>query len=107
MVHDRIAEELEAKGFYRRAAARWGEVMRLVSTDKEREQGAMRRLECSLKAQRPPEPPDDLGALKRSVDRTENPMGIAGNGKAIGRNDPQKCANSRSNPAFLRLKKAR
>ncbi|EEZ9467203.1 TPA: PerC family transcriptional regulator, partial [Escherichia coli] len=26
MVHDRIAEELEAKGFYRRAAARWGEV---------------------------------------------------------------------------------
>ncbi|EHW3335683.1 PerC family transcriptional regulator, partial [Shigella boydii] len=23
MVHDRIAEELEAKGFYRRAAARW------------------------------------------------------------------------------------
>ncbi|ELW6152442.1 TPA: PerC family transcriptional regulator, partial [Escherichia coli] len=27
MIHDRIAEELEAKGFYRRAAARWGEVM--------------------------------------------------------------------------------
>ncbi|EEX8555999.1 PerC family transcriptional regulator, partial [Escherichia coli] len=26
MVHDRIAEELEAKGFYRRASARWGEV---------------------------------------------------------------------------------
>ncbi|MZQ57930.1 PerC family transcriptional regulator, partial [Escherichia coli] len=25
MVHDRIAEELEAKGFYRRASARWGE----------------------------------------------------------------------------------
>ncbi|EJL0316214.1 PerC family transcriptional regulator, partial [Escherichia coli] len=24
MVHDRIAEELEAKGFYRRASARWG-----------------------------------------------------------------------------------
>ncbi|HFI1540086.1 TPA: PerC family transcriptional regulator, partial [Escherichia coli] len=47
MVHDRIAEELEAKGFYRRGAARWGEVMRLVSTDKEREQVAMRRLECS------------------------------------------------------------
>ncbi len=29
MVHDRIAEELEAKGFYRRASARWGEVMQL------------------------------------------------------------------------------
>lgn len=38
MVHDRIAEELEAKGFYRRAAARWGEVMQLVETDKERHQ---------------------------------------------------------------------
>ncbi|EFA7870418.1 PerC family transcriptional regulator, partial [Escherichia coli] len=46
MVHDRIAEELEAKGFYRRAAARWGEVMQLVQTDKERAQAAARRLEC-------------------------------------------------------------
>ncbi|MEK8239024.1 PerC family transcriptional regulator, partial [Escherichia coli] len=45
MVHDRIAEELEAKGFYRRAAARWGEVMLLVETDKERHQVTMRRLE--------------------------------------------------------------
>nr|MCD4206457.1 PerC family transcriptional regulator [Escherichia coli] len=55
MVHDRIAEELEAKGFYRRASARWGEVMQLVETDKERHQVTMRRLECSRKAQRPPE----------------------------------------------------
>ncbi|EFC8097589.1 PerC family transcriptional regulator, partial [Escherichia coli] len=47
MIHDRIAEELEAKGFYRRAAARWGEVMQLVETDKERHQVTMRRLECS------------------------------------------------------------
>ncbi|MBF5186256.1 PerC family transcriptional regulator, partial [Escherichia coli] len=52
MVHDRIAEELEAKGFYRRAAARWGEVMQLVETDKERHHITMRRLECSRKAQR-------------------------------------------------------
>ncbi|EON1764870.1 PerC family transcriptional regulator, partial [Escherichia coli] len=40
MVHDRIAEELEEKGFYRRATARWGEVMQLVQTDKERAQVA-------------------------------------------------------------------
>ncbi|EMW3201573.1 PerC family transcriptional regulator [Escherichia coli] len=90
MVHDRIAEELEAKGFYRRAAARWGEVMQLVETDKERAQVAMRRLECSRKAQRPPEPPDGFGALKRSVDRTEKQMGIDGIGKTIWRNYPQK-----------------
>ncbi|EEQ1892108.1 PerC family transcriptional regulator [Escherichia coli] len=77
MVHDRIAEELEAKGFYRRAAARWGEVMMLVETDKERHHVAMRRLECSRKAQRPPEPPDDFGALKRSVDRTYAEMGLS------------------------------
>lgn len=90
MIKDSKAEELEAKGFYRRAAARWGEVMQLVSTDKERAQVAMRRLECSQKAQRPPQPPDDLGALKRSVNRTEKQMGIAGIGKAIWRNYPQK-----------------
>ena len=90
MIKDSKAEELEAKGLYRRAAARWADVMWLVSTDKEREQVAMRRLECSRKAQRPPEPPDDLGALKRSVNRTEKQMGIAGIGKAIWRNYPQK-----------------
>ncbi|EGG0481015.1 PerC family transcriptional regulator [Escherichia coli] len=86
MVHDRIAEELEAKGFYRRAAARWGEVMQLVETDKERAQAAARRLECSRKAQRPPEPPDDLGALKKAVNRTCAEMGIDGAGDEIWRN---------------------
>ncbi len=35
MIHDSKAEELEAKGLYRRAAARWAEVMQLVNTDKE------------------------------------------------------------------------
>ncbi|MFA7847826.1 PerC family transcriptional regulator, partial [Escherichia coli] len=37
-MHDATAESLEARGLYRRAAARWAEVMRLVNTDKEREQ---------------------------------------------------------------------
>ncbi|EIG8000845.1 PerC family transcriptional regulator [Escherichia coli] len=85
MVHDCIAEELEAKGFYRRAAARWGEVMMLVETDRERERVAMRRAECSRKAQRPPEQPDDLGGLKRAIKRTEKEMGISGRGKKIWR----------------------
>ena len=40
MIKDSKAEELEAKGLYRRAAARWADVMWLVSTDKEREQVA-------------------------------------------------------------------
>ncbi len=33
MIKDSKAEELEAKGLYRRAAARWADVMWLVSTD--------------------------------------------------------------------------
>ncbi len=86
MVHDRIAEELEAKGFYRRAAARWAEVMHLVKTDEERHYAAMRRLECSGKAQRPPERPDNLEDLKRSLKRTEKEMGIDGIGKSLWRN---------------------
>ncbi|GAA0047558.1 hypothetical protein OkiPb00406_42230 [Escherichia coli] len=88
MVHDRIAEELEAKGFYRRAAARWGEVMLLVETDKERHQVTMRRLECSRKAQKPPEPPDNFGDLRKAVDRTYAEMGIDGVSDEIWRNYP-------------------
>ncbi|EFF8931549.1 PerC family transcriptional regulator [Escherichia coli] len=78
MVHDRIAEELEAKGFYRRASARWGEVMQLVETDKERHQVTMRRLECSRKAQRPPEPPtENYADLRNAVNRTYADMGLS------------------------------
>lgn len=54
MIRDSKAEELETKGLYRRAAARWAEVMQLVNTDKEREQVAKRRAECIRKAARPP-----------------------------------------------------
>ncbi|HAZ3608124.1 TPA: PerC family transcriptional regulator [Escherichia coli] len=86
MIHDSKADELEAKGLYRRAAARWGEVMRLVETDKERAQVAMRRLECSRKAQRPPELPDNFGDLKKAVDRTYAEMGMDGAGDEIWRN---------------------
>ena len=78
MVHDRIAEELEAKGFYRRASARWGEVMQLVETDKERHHITMRRLECSRKAQRPPEPPtENYADLRNAVNRTYADMGLS------------------------------
>ncbi|EJE92850.1 transcriptional regulator PchE, partial [Escherichia coli O111:H11 str. CVM9455] len=53
-----------------------GEVMQLVETDKERHHITMRRLECCRKAQRPPEPPDNYGDLKKAVDRTYAEMGI-------------------------------
>ncbi|EKD9933413.1 PerC family transcriptional regulator [Escherichia coli] len=50
MIYDKEAEELEARGLYRRAAARWGEVMMSTMTHKEREKVAKRRAQCIRKA---------------------------------------------------------
>lgn len=90
MVHDSIAEELEAKGFYRRAAARWAEVMQLVNTDNEREQAAKRRAECIRKAARPPVPSDNFGILKEAINRTHTGMGLQKHGGEMFRNYPKK-----------------
>ena len=76
MIKDSKAEELEAKGLYRRAAARWADVMWLVSTDKEREQVAKRRAECIHKAARSPVMLDNFGGLREAVNRTQADMGI-------------------------------
>lgn len=54
VLRDSKAEELETRGLYRRAAARWAEVMLLVDSDTEREQAAKRRSECIRKVARPP-----------------------------------------------------
>ncbi len=89
MIHDSKAEELEARGLYRRAAARWAEVMQLVNTDKEREQVAKRRAECIRKAARPPVMADNLGALKEAVNRTHAVMGMEDAGKSVWRNYPK------------------
>ena len=85
MIHDSKAEALEAKGLYRRAAARWAEIMQRVnSTDGEREQVAKRRAECLRKAARPPVTPDNFGALKKAINRTHTGMGLhQPNGKAF------------------------
>ncbi|EIZ3842473.1 PerC family transcriptional regulator [Escherichia coli] len=89
MIKDSKAEELEAKGLYRRAAARWADVMWLVSTDKEREQVAKRRAECIRKAARPPVMADNFGALKEAVNRTHAVMGMEDAGKSVWRNYPK------------------
>ncbi len=88
MIHDNKAEELEAKGLYRRAAARWADVMWLVSTDREREQVAKRRAECIRRAARPPTTADNFGALKEAVNRTHAGMGMEDAGKHVWRNYP-------------------
>ncbi|HAX5210420.1 TPA: PerC family transcriptional regulator [Escherichia coli] len=77
MIHDSKAEALEARGLYRRAAARWAEVIMLVDTDREREEAAKRRSECIRKS-RPPAPPEKLSAaeLKEALRRTQKIMGM-------------------------------
>ena len=76
MIHDSKAEDLEAKGLYRRAAARWAEVMQQVNTDKEREQAVKRRAECIHKATRSPVMLDNFGGLREAANRTQADMGI-------------------------------
>lgn len=76
MVRDSKAEALEAKGLYRRAAARWAEVMMLVVEDAEREYAAKRRSECIRKAERPPVRLDSYGELKEAINRTHTGMGL-------------------------------
>ncbi|CTW94274.1 prophage regulatory protein [Escherichia coli] len=76
---------------------------RLVETDKERHHITMRRLECCRKAQRPPEPPDNYGDLKKAVDRTYAEMGMDGAGDEIWRNYQDSQSHIRSNPAFCHV----
>ena len=76
MIHDSKAEDLEAKGLYRRAAARWADVMQHVNTDKEREQAVKRRAKCIHKAARSPVMLDNFGSLREAAHRTQADMGI-------------------------------
>lgn len=85
MIHDSKAEDLETKGLYRRAAARWVEVTELVNTDKEREQAVKRRAECIHKAARSPVMLDNFGGLRQAANRTQADMGIE-NAKSVWRN---------------------
>lgn len=84
MIRDSKAEELESKGLYRRAAARWAEVIILADDDKAREQAVKRCAECIRRAARPPAMSDNFGALKKAINRTHTGMGLhQPNGKAF------------------------
>lgn len=76
MIHDSKAEALEARGLYRRAAARWAEVIMLANDDKAREQAAKRRAECIHKAARPPARQDNFGEMRETISRTHAGMGL-------------------------------
>ncbi|EET2792512.1 PerC family transcriptional regulator [Escherichia coli] len=76
MIKDSKAEALEAKGLYRRAAARWAEVMAQVDSDKERELAAKRRSECIRKAERPPARLESYGDACQAIRRAHDGMGL-------------------------------
>ena len=77
MVNDRKAEELEAKGLYRRAATRWQEVMLLCTEDDDREWVKRRRETCLKNVKRPPVQAENYGDLHEAVTDTQHRMGIA------------------------------
>ena len=76
MIEDSKAESLEARGLYRRAAARWSEVVNLCRSDKEREQAMRRCDECLEKAKRPPAKEVVFADLHEAAKETQKRMGI-------------------------------
>ena len=76
ILRDSQAEALENKGFYRRAAKRWLDVM-LQSRSEDGWHSARRRREaCLRRVKRPPVPVDNFSDIRRAVSVTQRQMGI-------------------------------
>lgn len=78
-VADRRAETLEATGLWRRAAARWLDVMQLPDlSDRQRDWIRQRRTYCLSKAVSvPPTGRLDVSALLRAVSAAEKRLGLS------------------------------
>ncbi|ELD0488124.1 PerC family transcriptional regulator [Escherichia coli] len=76
MIIDSKAEELESQGLYRRAAARWAEVMSLISSDEEREVIVKRRAKCIRKAAHRPFRLQGFGDTREAISRAHRQMGL-------------------------------
>lgn len=76
MLHDHVAECLEKKGLYRRAAERWAKVMVQLSDDQKRKLAAQKRAECLRKARRTPVSPVNLTEIKQAVNRLHSELGM-------------------------------
>ncbi|HHY1124667.1 TPA: PerC family transcriptional regulator [Escherichia coli] len=70
MIADSVAQKLEERGLWRRAATRWTEVLLHAETDREREEAARRRAICIIKSRRMPEQFVTFGDVKKAADRT-------------------------------------
>ncbi len=77
MVNDKIAEELESKGLYRRAASRWLEVFDKCETEAGREWIRSRRNECLAQQVRPAVLVDTSGDVTKAAADTQRRMGLA------------------------------
>lgn len=78
-VSDKLAETLEASGFWRRAAVRWLDVMQSHAlSDTQRDWVRQRRYYC-LSCVKPvaPEEKLDLSAIARAANATQERMGIS------------------------------
>ncbi|EFF1472132.1 PerC family transcriptional regulator [Escherichia coli] len=71
-----MAECLEKKGLYRRAAERWAKVMVQLSDDQKRKVAAQKRAECLRKARRTPVSPVNLTEIKQAVNRLHSELGM-------------------------------
>ena len=77
-IHDVVAEKLENAGLWRRAAARWLDVMQVCKTDTGRELARRRRNQCLANVSRPvPEGKLGIHAINRAASRTQERMGIS------------------------------
>ncbi|HAT6805039.1 TPA: ANR family transcriptional regulator [Citrobacter freundii] len=72
-----IAEKLENAGLWRRAAARWLDVMQICKTETERDWISLRRRYC-LSMSSPPRhsPKLDIKAINQAATITQEKMGI-------------------------------
>lgn len=76
MATDTKAEQLEEQGLWRRAAARWLDVMNEAQTDSQRERIARRRERCLANAKRPPKKRETFCELQDAVNKAIDDMGI-------------------------------
>ncbi len=77
MIRDKRAEELESRGLYRRAAARWADIMAKCAGDEEWKQAKRRHEACLRRSKRPEVKPDIFCDLHKAVRETQHRMGIA------------------------------
>ncbi|GME35439.1 MULTISPECIES: PerC family transcriptional regulator [unclassified Pantoea] len=77
MVSDKKAEELKAKGLYRRAASRWLEVFDNCDSEAGREWIRSRRNQCLAKRVRAAALIDTFGDVTKAAGDTQRRMGLA------------------------------